>query len=102
MSLEGGVALAQALESNTILLTLKLHDNFLSEGAGRIMTESFLKNNKLITIDIGGNQLDHATMKKLKGVCQRNRNLKKSLEVAPLKEEIARLKQEQVSNIVSI
>ena len=41
------------------------------------MVLSFAQNNKLITIDMGGNQLNHSTMKKIQQITERNRNLKK-------------------------
>jgi hypothetical protein len=62
------------------------------------MADHFERNQKLINIDLGGNQLNHSTTQKIKSICQKNRNLKKVQEVAPLKEEIIRLQEEKVSN----
>jgi chromosome segregation ATPase len=93
--MEGGVAIAEALTQNHTLLAIKLHDNFLSEGAGRIMADYLAKNTNLVLIDLGGNQLNHSTIKFIKKVCGRNKSIKKSFEVAPLLVEIDKLHQDK-------
>ena len=49
----------------------------LITGAGRLMAESFVKNAKLTTIDVSGNQVNHTTSKLIRKVTKKNRDSKK-------------------------
>ncbi len=89
-----GLAIAKAVENNHTISTLKLCDNFLTEGillhiskvvyvltniagAGQAMADLLIHNGSLTVIDLTGNQVNHTTTKFIKKICKKNRTSKK-------------------------
>jgi Leucine Rich repeat len=91
----GGVALAQACRDrpDAALVSLKLADNFLTEADGARVVELLRQNRKVLEVNLKGNQLNHKTELEAKRLCQVNRQRKKNADIAPLRIEMARLKE---------
>jgi len=84
IGLQGGVFISTALVDNHTLTTLKLTDNFLTEGAGQTMADLFAQNDTLMTIDVSGNQVNHTTSKVIKQICKKIEQLRRWQKQLPL------------------
>lgn len=90
----GALDIANAMEINSSLLTLKLQGNYVTENAGKLITDSLKQNKRLRTVELSGNQIDHTHMLVTKRICSRNRGMAKNAKAAPLLREIMRLTHE--------
>jgi Ran GTPase-activating protein (RanGAP) involved in mRNA processing and transport len=95
---EGACHLFSAIASNpnTALRKLRLHNNFISGASGDAILDALYRNRSLVTVDLGGNQLDHVRLSKLKALGQRNLAAIREIEPRRLRAAIQRLRGQQI------
>eukprot|EP01064_Diplonema_japonicum_P027724 TRINITY_DN4072_c1_g1_i3.p1 TRINITY_DN4072_c1_g1~~TRINITY_DN4072_c1_g1_i3.p1 ORF type:complete len:687 (+),score=111.46 TRINITY_DN4072_c1_g1_i3:253-2313(+) len=91
LSDQGTIALGVSLAANTSLEYLKLTSNHISDEAGKAFCSLLDKNRTVQNILIKGNQVDHATLARLKKMLKRNKQHKENEIPNKLHKEVIRL-----------
>ncbi|CAJ1388398.1 unnamed protein product [Effrenium voratum] len=90
----GATALAFALRENERLLSLRLSDNFLDDTLDITLIEAL---QTIQQLQLESNRLSHRSLARVAEVCARNRRRVRDKEPRALRQEIRRLKHEEVT-----